>query len=193
MRLASGRKEHAQTPRIASPLLPLLRGQSPHPSLNATHISNTPFVQAMNWTGGTMQRTKKANASVLQRQKAYFAKARTNPRNTPQTLVAPFRPSFLHDDDKLGPGGLASSGSYSVRRGERSMTSGGETLQREHVATCTRQNKWSAISGCGVSPRELSSRRVTHHLVHPETSLQAQQGNCGGQIHLRLLMYSPRN
>ncbi|USP78141.1 uncharacterized protein yc1106_05415 [Curvularia clavata] len=127
----------------------------------------------MNWTGGSLQRTKKANAGMLQQQKAYFAKARASTQSTPRMPVAPFCPSFLRDDDKLGPGGLPSFGSYSVLRGERSVASGGERLQREHVPT--RQNKWSAISGRGASPREPSSRRVTHHLVHPETPPQAQQ------------------
>ncbi|EUC33115.1 hypothetical protein COCCADRAFT_96923 [Bipolaris zeicola 26-R-13] len=54
----------------------------------------------MNWTGGSLQRTKKANSGMLQRQRAYFAKARTNLQNIPQTPVAPFIPSYLRDNSK---------------------------------------------------------------------------------------------
>ncbi|EUC51111.1 hypothetical protein COCMIDRAFT_80024 [Bipolaris oryzae ATCC 44560] len=54
----------------------------------------------MNWTGGSLQRTKKANSGMLQRQRAYFAKARTNLHNIPQTPIAPFCPSYLRDNSK---------------------------------------------------------------------------------------------
>lgn len=53
----------------------------------------------MNWTGGTLQRTKTANKGVIQKQKAYFAKARTLLQNEPDSPIAPFRPSYLQNDD----------------------------------------------------------------------------------------------
>ncbi|OAL44640.1 hypothetical protein IQ07DRAFT_246181 [Pyrenochaeta sp. DS3sAY3a] len=43
----------------------------------------------MNWTGGSLQRTKKANQSLTQKQRAYFAKSRGQPQHLPMLPVAP--------------------------------------------------------------------------------------------------------
>jgi hypothetical protein len=70
----------------------------------------------MNWTGGTLQRTKNANKGVVQKQKAYFAKARTHLQNGPDSPIAPFRPSYLQNDDSFELAGhLPSFGTRSVR------------------------------------------------------------------------------
>lgn len=53
----------------------------------------------MNWTGGTLQRTKRANKGVMQKQKAYFARARTQLQQSPGTPAEPFRPEYLQDSD----------------------------------------------------------------------------------------------
>ncbi|KAF2126915.1 hypothetical protein P153DRAFT_296958 [Dothidotthia symphoricarpi CBS 119687] len=53
----------------------------------------------MNWTGGSLQRTKHANKGVVQKQKAYFARSRTQLQNGLRSPVAPFRPSYLRKDD----------------------------------------------------------------------------------------------
>ncbi|KAF1835189.1 hypothetical protein BDW02DRAFT_597577 [Decorospora gaudefroyi] len=68
----------------------------------------------MNWTGGSLQRTKKANTGVLQQQRAYFAKARTHLQNTTNSPGPPFRPSYLRDNEDFGAM-RASFGSGSVR------------------------------------------------------------------------------
>ncbi|KAF2822086.1 hypothetical protein CC86DRAFT_448494 [Ophiobolus disseminans] len=70
----------------------------------------------MNWTGGTLQRTKNANKGVVQRQKAHFARVRTYLQNGSNTSIAPFRPSYLQNDDSFELAGhLPSFGSGSVR------------------------------------------------------------------------------
>jgi hypothetical protein len=53
----------------------------------------------MNWTGGTLQRTKHANKGVMQRQRAYFARARTKLQQSPSTHSTPFRPEYYHNSD----------------------------------------------------------------------------------------------
>ncbi|KAF2643784.1 hypothetical protein P280DRAFT_216560 [Massarina eburnea CBS 473.64] len=52
----------------------------------------------MNWTGGSLQRSKKTSKGVLQKQKAHFARARTQLQNGSQR-VSPFRPSYLRDEE----------------------------------------------------------------------------------------------
>jgi hypothetical protein len=55
----------------------------------------------MNWTGGSLQRTKIANKGVTQKQKAYFARARMHLQNGPTSPAAPFQPSYLRNDDRV--------------------------------------------------------------------------------------------
>lgn len=55
----------------------------------------------MNWTGGTLQRTKKANQGTVQQQKAYFARARTQLQNASNPPVVAFRPNYLLNGDRL--------------------------------------------------------------------------------------------
>lgn len=70
----------------------------------------------MNWIGGTLQRTKHANKGVIQKQRAYFARARTQLKQSPGTPAVPFRPDYLLDGDghELGHY-LPTFGSGSVR------------------------------------------------------------------------------
>jgi hypothetical protein len=56
----------------------------------------------MNWTGGSLQRTKKVNKGILQKQKAYFAQARTHLQNGTKPSAAPFRPSYSENDNRSG-------------------------------------------------------------------------------------------
>ena len=56
---------------------------------------------AMNWTGGSLQRTKNANKGVVQKQKAYFARARTQIQNKPKSPVTNFCPSYLRVNEDL--------------------------------------------------------------------------------------------
>jgi hypothetical protein len=70
----------------------------------------------MNWTGGSLQRTRNANKGIVQKQKAYFARARTHLQNGPRSPAAPFRPTYLQNDDNFELAGcLPSFGSGSVR------------------------------------------------------------------------------
>lgn len=72
------------------------------------------------------QRTKHANNGVIQKQKAYFARARTQLQQTPDT-PALFRPDYLQLGDdyefgqcltSFGPGPMRDLGHSARRRGE---------------------------------------------------------------------------
>ncbi|KAH7092137.1 hypothetical protein FB567DRAFT_231599 [Paraphoma chrysanthemicola] len=77
----------------------------------------------MNWTGGTLQRTKHANKGVIQKQKAYFARARTHLQNGAESPDVPFRPSYLQNYDSFELAGhLPLLGSGSVRHTGHSVT-----------------------------------------------------------------------
>jgi hypothetical protein len=70
----------------------------------------------MNWTGGSLQRTKHANKGVVQKQKAYFARARTELQN-PGSPTAPFRPDYFREaGNREVDQRLPSSRSASTRR-----------------------------------------------------------------------------
>jgi len=151
-------------------------------SLSHVNVPSRSFVRTMNWTGGSLRRTKKANSATLQRQKAYFAEARTNLQNARQTLAAPFRPSYLRGKDSTvflaGP----SPGAASVRGGGHAEECGEEASRQERSP----DNKWCTIGGREASPHQSSSRRVARHLVQSEVSHKAQQGSCGERIYGRL-------
>ncbi|KAL5119581.1 hypothetical protein ACEQ8H_002427 [Pleosporales sp. CAS-2024a] len=103
---------------------------SPSPSdlgCAATEAAN------MNWTGGNLQRTKHANQGVVQRQKAYFARARTQLQNGTKAPTAPFRPTFLQKDNsclelagrppRVGTGSVRRHARHSARRRDEPATS----------------------------------------------------------------------
>jgi hypothetical protein len=70
----------------------------------------------MNWTGGSLQRTKHANKGIAQKQKAYFARARTHHQDGSKSPAVPFRPSFLGVESSFELSGhLPSYGKGSVR------------------------------------------------------------------------------
>lgn len=81
----------------------------------------------MNWTGGTLQRTKHTNKGVIQKQRAYFARARTKLQQSLGTPAAPFHPEYLQGRDgrELGrrfpsfePGSVRHTG-HSARKRHR--------------------------------------------------------------------------
>jgi hypothetical protein len=83
----------------------------------------------MNWTGGSLQRTKHVNKGIVQKQKAYFAKARTHLRNGSKSPAVPSRPTYLQNDSTFelaghlpafGSGSARHAG-YSARRRHASM------------------------------------------------------------------------
>ncbi|KAI4688099.1 uncharacterized protein J4E84_005027 [Alternaria hordeiaustralica] len=87
----------------------------------------------MNWTGGSLQRTKKANTGVVQQQKAYFARARTQLQNDTNSPVAPFRPSYLQDNEDSYLLGIAPFGSGSLRHTGHAAKRHNESTQPEHT------------------------------------------------------------
>jgi hypothetical protein len=101
---------------------------SSHLTLDQTHRA----VATMNWTGGSLQRTKKANTGTLQQQKAYFAKARTQLQNANNIPIALFRPSYLRDNAESDlMGGMFAFGSGSVRHIGHSVKRRDERSRRE--------------------------------------------------------------
>lgn len=76
----------------------------------------------MNWTGGSLQRSKQANKGVVQKQKAHFARARTQLQNAPNAPAASFRPGFFQDEDASVGGRLPPPSSRSVRHTGHSKT-----------------------------------------------------------------------
>jgi hypothetical protein len=76
----------------------------------------------MNWTGGKLQRSKRANKGIAQIQKAHFARARTQLQKNPHSPPSPFRPNFSRDNaDSLG-GQVPLFSSRSVRHTGHSRT-----------------------------------------------------------------------
>ena len=81
-----------------------------------------PAVAIMNWTGGSLQRTKKANTGVVQQQRAYFAKARTHFQMATNSPAAPGFPNYLRKSEDAGFLGIPLFGSGSVRHTGHSAT-----------------------------------------------------------------------
>jgi hypothetical protein len=93
------------------------RGAASFPLLSPS--SSPPLLDCftnMNWTGGSLQRTKHANKGIVQKQKAHFAKARNHCQDGPKLPAVPFRPSYLGVDNSFELSGhLPSYGRGSVR------------------------------------------------------------------------------
>jgi hypothetical protein len=111
----------------------------------------------MNWTGGSLQRTKKANQGTAQKQKAFFSRARTHPENAPNSSVTPFRPSYLQDDEPFEvTARMPSFGSGSVRH-----TGHSARLRREVVERMVSQEEEKRNSGDHVrSQCQVASHRA---------------------------------
>ncbi|KAF1927614.1 uncharacterized protein M421DRAFT_421457 [Didymella exigua CBS 183.55] len=113
----------------------------------------------MNWTGGTLQCTKHANKGVIQKQKAHFARARTQQQQSPGIPAVPFRPDYLQygDDYELGQR-LISFDTGSVRHMGHSTEKRREEGQR--LPTTQQSRRTSGYSNLqGRSLRALPSRR----------------------------------
>jgi len=122
----------------------------------------------MNWTGGSLQRTKKANTGVLQQQKAYFAKARTHLQNATNSPVPPFRPSYLRDNEESGlMGELPSFSSGSVRHTGYSARGRGDRTRREPIPddaqSATGFNEFSTLKEPLAHVARRSASRVRKH------------------------------
>lgn len=115
----------------------------------------------MNWTGGSLQRTKNARKGVRQAQKAYFARVRTNLQNEAYSPGAPFRPSELREDEKFGGAANALSlENPSVNRaGHLSQAQYRSATQRD--STHRTPSNWENTKGL---ERSLDSRNA-HRLV----------------------------
>jgi hypothetical protein len=105
---------------------PFTRRQRGICSRNSFLIIPTPV--EMNWTGGSLQRTKIANKGVAQKQRAHFARARMHLQNGPTSAAAPFYPSFLRNEDRSEPGAQEgiSRTAISVSRNDSSYGGGSE-------------------------------------------------------------------
>jgi hypothetical protein len=116
----------------------------------------------MNWTGGTLRRTKHANKGVIQKQKAHFARARTQLQYSPGTPAAPFRPDFLQGSNTYGLGQpLPAFGIGSVRHTGHSAR---EHREEGYYSPTTRKPRHthSHSKSQGRSPHSSQSRRHTH-------------------------------
>jgi hypothetical protein len=120
-----------QVPTTASTIAPMCR-ISCALSLHSPRTQSQ-YVAIMNWTGGSLQRTKTAHrGAVLQQQRAYFAKARTQLQDNTHSPIAPFRPSYLCDTEESGfMAQMPSFGSGSVRHTGHSARRRGERMRRE--------------------------------------------------------------
>ncbi|CAO2651911.1 Nn.00g001940.m01.CDS01 [Neocucurbitaria sp. VM-36] len=100
----------------------------------------------MNWTGGSLQRSKNAKKGILQKQKAFFARARTHLQNASKSLAIPFRPSYLCDDDEFEFNGQMSSfGSGSVRHT-------GHSTREQH-------GEWESVTATNLETQQLEANR----------------------------------
>lgn len=80
-----------------------------HPSIVILPIIDACFTITMNWTGGSLQRhSKKAQKSIVAKQREHFAKLRTALQEEPGAPVAPFRPGLLDHAGALPPFGARS-------------------------------------------------------------------------------------
>lgn len=116
----------------------------------------------MNWTGGSLQRTKNANRGTLQKQKAYFARARTQLQNDTNRPAVIFRPNYLCAADEFDLVQQSPSlGSASIRRSSHSARRRGEKAQKE-----ASQGKlvWA---GDGANHSQ-----VLHHTLSPKVTVQ---------------------
>jgi hypothetical protein len=83
----------------------------------------------MNWTGGSLQRTKHAHKGHLQQQRAYFAKARTQLQNAPDSPTFPFRPNWLRNADESDLKGGMSRFTASIRQPGHSAKNRSERMK----------------------------------------------------------------
>jgi hypothetical protein len=133
----------------------------------------------MNWTGGSLQRTKKANTSVLQQQKAYFAKARTQLQNATNSPVAPFRPSYLQDNDKFGLWGMVSSGSGSVQHTGHAAKHPSKSTQHEPVPN---KSRLTTNRHENESHEELPMSLSRHSPSNANTRIRIHKGSGDGLL-----------
>jgi len=155
----------AQTMNILSPLHGRRKPQ-PNASLTRSAFSSSPQPSFqlhtrpnMNWTGGSLQRTKQANKGVLQKQKAFFARTRTHLQNGPKSPAAPFRPTYLQNDDSLELAGhLPALGSSSVRHIGQSAWHHHEPAHCRTPLAVTKLHYEEDLLPAPATHRQLSSR-----------------------------------
>lgn len=111
----------------------------------------------MNWTGGTLQRTKHANKGVTQKQKAHFARARTQLQQSLGTPAAPCHPDFLHGQR------LPAFGTGSVRHTGHSARKHREEEDYHSLTTRKPRQTHHSSNTQGTSPHFSRSRQHTRH------------------------------
>jgi hypothetical protein len=98
-------------------------------SITAIFHAIVRLLYIMNWTGGSLQRTKHASKGIVQKQKAHFARARTHHQGGAKSPAVPFRPSYLGFDNSFE----LSSHLPSYEKGSVRHT--GHTARRRHAPT----------------------------------------------------------
>jgi hypothetical protein len=133
----------------------------------------------MNWTGGSLQRTKQANKGVLQKQKAYFARTRTHLQNGPKSPTAPFRPTYLQNDDSFELAGhLPALGSSSVRHTRQSAWHHHEPAHRRTPLAVRKLHYEEELFPAPAAHRQLSSRGDTSPMRHPDGEVRGVLASC---------------
>lgn len=117
----------------------------------------------MNWTGGTLQRTKHANKGVVQKQKTHFARARTQLQQSLGTLAAPFRPDYLQDNNDC------ETGQCHPPFGSRSVRHTGHSARKRYETTRGHR-----------APSVQIARRLADQGSSQKTSSHFSQGRCAG-------------
>lgn len=165
MRQPQARKEGAR--RVASHVLALAR-------FATATTGNTLLTANMNWTGGALQRTKNANKGVIQKQRAYFARARTKLQQSSETLATPFHPDFLQvcaDFEYGGQSHSASSGS--MRHGSQSVRQRQKGRER-HASPAVRRQR------CGDDQGTLHTS--SHFLQNVEKAFSRGESRQGHHV-----------
>lgn len=135
----------------------------------------------MNWTGGRLQRhSRNAAKGSLGRQKAHFAKARTQLQNGPGENTHPFRPDYLDKDGDLHGRELASCGRGNASRPQT-------VYRREEPREARHLRREKQLSGQLVPARRLTdatrgpsgeSAASASLLTVPRPTLQNQALGC---------------
>ncbi|KAF2122931.1 hypothetical protein BDV96DRAFT_593414 [Lophiotrema nucula] len=125
----------------------------------------------MNWTGGRLQRhSRNANKGVLQKQKAFFAKARTQLQNGKSNLTAPFRPSYFQDDDAVLGNQLPGFGLGTTRRTGHPRRLQARSASEETSGLDVRHSARASLAGSERMTFARNRRTTLNHEVDQEAS-----------------------
>jgi hypothetical protein len=121
------------------------------------HLLSSNCFMNMNWTGGSLQRTKHANKGITQKQKAYFARARTHHQEGSKSPAVSFRPSFLGVDSSFESRGHVPSywlGSVHTRHSGRQRHAPAQPVDSTDDHALYTENRTTAVLSAA-SPEPL--------------------------------------